>query len=78
MTDKRHDGADTRLVSVERSDVIDAAAGLMLMASTYRQAVNLRKNGGPENKAHRAWLRSTANTYESAAQRLQRTADSAL
>jgi hypothetical protein len=37
----RHPDADTSLVSVERSDVIDAAAALALMARENRQASKL-------------------------------------
>lgn len=74
-TDNRHPEADTTMVSVERSDVIDAVAGLLLMARENRKAAKLRQNGGPGNSHHRAWLRSTADTYESAASRMQRVAD---
>jgi hypothetical protein len=71
----RHPDADTSLVSVERSDVIDAAAALALMARENRQASKLRQNGGPANASHRLWLRETADVYDDAARRMQAAAD---
>lgn len=76
-TDLRHADADTMPVSVERSDVIDAVAGLMLMARENRRAAKLRQNAGASNAHHRAWLRSTADTYDAAAKRMQHAADEA-
>jgi len=76
-TELRHTDADVSDVAVERSDVIDAAAGLLLMADTNRKAAKLRANGGPRNAHHRAWLRSNADVYEAAAWRMQRAADNA-
>jgi hypothetical protein len=78
MTIDRHPDADTSLVSVERSDVIDAAAALALMARENRRAAKLRRNAGPGAAAHRAWLRSSADVYEAAASRMQAVADASL
>jgi hypothetical protein len=71
----RHPDADTSLVSVERSDVIDAAAALALMARENRRASKLRQNGGPACASHRLWLRETADVYDDAARRMQAAAD---
>jgi hypothetical protein len=77
---KRHDDADTRLVSIERSDAIDAAAGLLALADKYRKQARARRNAGsrPGSVAYRAWCRSNAETYEAAARRVQRAADEAI
>lgn len=74
----RHGGADVRPVNVERSDAIDAAAGLALMARENRRAAKLRANGGPSNAPHRRWLREAADVYDAAAARMQRAADDAI
>lgn len=74
---ERHPDADRSMVSVERSDVIDAAAGLALMARENRRAAKLRQNGGPANANHRAWLRQSADVYDAAAKRMQDAADNA-
>lgn len=76
--DLRHADADRSMVSVERSDVIDAAAGLHQMAANYRRQAKSRRNAGAHNKAHRAWLRDVADLYEAAAVRMQRAADDAI
>jgi hypothetical protein len=73
----RHEGADVALVSVERSDVIDAAAALGLMARENRRAARVAANAGPARASHRAWLRKTATVYDSAAERMQAAADAA-
>lgn len=76
---ERHEDADTAPVAIERSDAIDAAAGLALMARENRKAAKSRRNAGsdPASVAHRAWLRSTADVYEAAAKRVQAAADHA-
>jgi hypothetical protein len=71
----RHDDADTRPVTVERSDVIDAAGALVLMARDYRQQARSRANAGPHNAGYREGLRHTANVYEAVGYRLQKAAD---
>lgn len=73
--DTRHDDADTRPVAIERSDVIDAAAGLKMLADNCRRQARSRSSQGDFHKAHRAWLRKSADVYEAAAVRLQRAAD---
>jgi hypothetical protein len=77
-TSQRHPEADRNPVAIERSDAIDAAAGLYLMARENRRAAKLRQNAGPHNADHRRWLRTTAATYEAAAGRIQRAADDAI
>jgi hypothetical protein len=65
-------------VSVERSDVLDAAAALALMARENRRAAKLRRNAGSSAASHRRWLRETADVYDAAARRMQTAADNAL
>ena len=67
----RHENADTTLISVERSDVIDAVAALSSFAAEYRREARSRKCGGENLKAHRAYLRQGAAVYDAAAARLQ-------
>jgi hypothetical protein len=76
-TDARHEGADTAPVTIERSDAIDAAAALLLMARENRRAAKLRQNAGAGNASHRKWLRDGADVYEAAAARIQAAADAA-
>lgn len=76
-TDVRHDGADTLAITVERSDAIDAAGALKLMARDYRRQAKSRANGGPALAHYRAGLRSQADVFEAAAARIQRAADEA-
>jgi hypothetical protein len=74
----RHDDADTSLVSVERSDVIDAAAGLQELARKTRREAQSRRYGGVGWASTRAGMRRAAEVYEAAAARMQRAADEAL
>jgi hypothetical protein len=76
--DYRHPDADRTLVEIERSDVIDAAAGLLALADKLRREAKLRRNAGPSGGPHRAWLRNGADVYEAAARRVQRAADEAI
>jgi len=76
-TELRHEDADTTPATVERSDAIDAAAALALMARENRRAAKLRQNAGAGNAHHRKWLRDSADVYEAAARRMQRAADDA-
>lgn len=64
-------------VSVERSDVIDAVAGLMVLADKTRREAKQRRNGGAKMAGYRAHLRKTAAVYDDAAKRMQRAADEA-
>jgi hypothetical protein len=64
-------------VTIERSDAIDAAGALLLMARENRQAAKLRQNAGPANAHHRKWLRDNADVYEAAARRVQSICDAA-
>lgn len=77
-TDDRHENADTRLVQVERSDVIDAAAALLAMATMARRDAERRTNGGPRLAEYRAGLRRAASIYEAASARMQAVADASL
>lgn len=76
--DYRHPDADRRPVEIERSDAIDAAAGLLALADKLRREAKLRRNSGDHNGAHRAWLRNSADVYEAASRRVQRVADEAI
>jgi hypothetical protein len=77
-TNARHEGADVSHVTIERSDAIDAAGALLLMARDYRRQAASRRNAGPNLKPYRAGLRHTADVYEAAAARVQAAADAAL
>jgi hypothetical protein len=77
-TTNRHPDADRRLIAVERSDAIDAAAALALMARENRNAAKLRENYGPGKASHRRWLRECADVYADAARRMQDAADRAV
>lgn len=72
----RHHEADQRMVLVERSDAIDAAGALMMMARDARKQARARHNSGPRYIAYRADLREAANIYDAAAERMQAAADS--
>jgi hypothetical protein len=74
---ERHEGADVSGVTIERSDAIDAAGALLMMARDYRRQARSRRNGGERNARHRAWLRGAADVYDAAAKRVQRAADDA-
>jgi hypothetical protein len=69
--------ADVSPVTIERSDAIDAAGALLMMARDYRRQAKSRANGGARNASHRAWLRGAADVYDAAAKRVQRAADDA-
>jgi hypothetical protein len=74
----RHEDADTTAVTVERSDVIDAAAGLLLLARQQRRQAKSRQFRGPRWAGYRAGLRQAADVADAAAHRMQRAADEAL
>jgi hypothetical protein len=74
----RHPEADTSLVTVERSDVIDAAGALLVLASKARRDARSRRNAGAHLAPVRASLRASAEVYEAAARRMQAAADEAL
>lgn len=65
-------------LTVERDDVITAAGACALAAHATRRQVGLRRNAGPGNASHRAWLRDLADSYEATGRRLQRAADEAV
>jgi len=67
----RHPEADTSPVTVERSDAIDAVAGLLALARDSRKLASSRRYGGPRNAQLRADLRARADVYDAAARRLQ-------
>lgn len=75
---QRHPEADTTPVQVERSDAIDAAAGLMLLAREHVRRANARENYGPHLAGYRKQLREAARVYRAAAERVQRAADGVL
>ena len=75
---ERHDEADRSPVTVERSDAIDAAAGLLLLARKTRRAAASRRYAGPSWASHRRGLRDSAKIYDADASRMQRAADEAL
>jgi hypothetical protein len=77
MTRTRHPDADTLPVSIERSDAIDAAAGLYMLARDYRRQARQRRYAGAANASHRQHLRDTADVYDAAAARVQSVADNA-
>jgi hypothetical protein len=74
---QRHDEADTSLVSIERSDAIDAAAGLQELARRMRREARSRRYSGHWMAAQRAGLRKAADVYDAAARRVQSAADEA-
>jgi hypothetical protein len=74
----RHPEADVSPVSIERSDAIDAAAGLLLLARHARRDAASRRSAGPNMAPYRAGQRAAADVYEAAARRVQRAADEAL
>jgi hypothetical protein len=73
----RHPEADTTPTTVERSDAMDAAGALLLMARKYRKDASSRRNAGANLAGYRASLRGSAKVYEAAARRVQRAADAA-
>lgn len=74
----RHDGADTSPVAIERSDAIDAVAGLQALARANRREAKSRAYAGAHWQRHRAWLRDAADVYDAAASRIQRATDAAM
>lgn len=74
----RHNGADTAPVTIERSDAIDAVAGLEALARKNRRKAKSRAYAGPHWARHRAWLRESADVYDAAASRIQRATDAAM
>lgn len=74
----RHNGADTSPVTIERSDAIDAVAGLLALVSEKRREAKSRAYIGPHWARHRAWLRESADVYQAAASRIQRATDAAM
>lgn len=76
-THGRHDGADMSPVTIERSDAIDAAGALLLLARHARRDAASRRWQGPRFAAYRAGQRHAAEVYEAAAKRVQRAADEA-
>ncbi len=74
----RHSDADMRPVTIERSDAIDAAAGLALLAKQARTMARARRYSGPEWGITRGLWRRQAEVYDAAALRLQAAADAAL
>lgn len=77
-TASRHPDADTIPVAIERSDAIDAAAGLLLLARQARRDAASRRSAGPNMALYRAGQRAAAEVYEAAARRVQAAADAAL
>jgi hypothetical protein len=75
--DPRHEGADVSPVTIERSDAIDAAGALLMMARDYRRQAKARANGGPDMATYRRGLRAQADVFEAAARRVQSAADAA-
>lgn len=75
MKTTRHEGADVTPITIERSDAIDAAGGLLLLAEKYRRDARSRRYAGPHNAAQRRGLREAADVYAAAASRVQRAAD---
>jgi hypothetical protein len=67
--------ADRTPVTILRTDAIDAAGALTMLAHKTRREV--RKYPGPHLREHRASLRRWADLYEAAAARIQRAADNA-
>jgi hypothetical protein len=76
-TRARHEGADTRPVEIERSDAIDAAAGLLMLARDARRQSMSRRLRGPQFASTREGYRESATIYEMAARRVQAAADEA-
>lgn len=77
QADPRHDDADTMPVAIERSDAIDAVAGLAMLAANCRRQAKSRSNAGAFHASTRKWLRESADVYDAAAKRVQRAADDA-
>lgn len=73
----RHENADTRPVTIERSDAIDAAAALLLMADKAERDARSRRYTGPDWATVRRSYRDQAATYRAAAGRVQAAADAA-
>jgi hypothetical protein len=65
-------------VTITRIDAINAAGGCVIAAHHYRKQAKLRRNSGPANRSHRAWLRMVADEMEETGRRLQAVADGAL
>jgi hypothetical protein len=75
--DPRHEGADVSPVTIERSDAIDAAGALLMMARDYRRQSKSRTNAGADLASYRRGLRAQADVFEAAARRVQSAADAA-
>lgn len=71
----RHEDADTRLVSIERSDAIDAAGALLREALRTEKDARARRLQGDRFAGTRRGMREQARVYRSAARRLQAAAD---
>jgi hypothetical protein len=65
-------------VTVERDDAIMAAGACVVGARHYRMQARLRRNAGPHNASHRAWLRMVADEMEAVGNRMQAVADEAV
>lgn len=78
-TNDFHPDSDTiTTVPILRTDAIDAAGALTMMARDYRRQAKSRRYAGPANAGYRLGLRAQADVYDAAAKRVQSAADAAL